>query len=168
LPEVGGYLTEVCPAAAALITSLGERLRHGVLLFLDYGFPAAEFYHPQRHMGTLRVHYRHHSLDDPFYLPGLADITAHVDFSAVAQAGAAAGLDLLGYTSQGQFLLNGGLLDLLGEMRPGTLDYLRAASALQKLVQPTEMGELFKAIMLGRGIAIAPTGFSRGDRRGAL
>ncbi|MDD5389443.1 MAG: SAM-dependent methyltransferase [Gallionellaceae bacterium] len=168
LPEVGGYLTEACPAASALITSLAERLRHGLLLFLDYGFPASEFYHPQRHMGTLKVHYRHHSLDDPFYLPGLADITAHVDFSAVAKAGRDAGLDLLGYTSQGNFLLNAGLLDLLGEMQPGTLDYLRAASALQKLVQPSEMGESFKAIALGRGIENAPTGFSRGDRGGAL
>jgi SAM-dependent MidA family methyltransferase len=168
LPEVGGYLTEACPAATALIASLGERLRNGMLLFLDYGFPAAEFYHPQRHMGTLRVHYRHHSLDDPFYLPGLADITAHVDFSAVAQAGQAAGLELLGYTSQGHFLLNGGLLDLLGEMQPGTPDYLRAAAAVQKLVQPQEMGELFKVIGLGRGVDSAPTGFGRGDRRGAL
>jgi len=168
LPEVGRYLTEVCPAATALVASLAERLRRGMLLFLDYGFPAAEFYHPQRHMGTLRVHYRHHSLDDPFYLPGLADITAHVDFSAVAKAGQGAGLDLLGYTSQGNFLLNGGLLDLLAEMQPGTLDYLRAASALQKLVQPSEMGELFKVIALGRGVAIPPAGFSRGDRRGAL
>ena len=168
LPEVGGYLTEACPAATALIASLGERLRNGMLLFLDYGFPAAEFYHPQRHMGTLRVHYRHHSLDDPFYLPGLADITAHVDFSAVAQAGQAAGLELLGYTSQGHFLLNGGLLDLLGEMQPGTPDYLRAAAAVQKLVQPQEMGELFKVIGLGRGVDSAPTGFGHGDRRGAL
>jgi SAM-dependent MidA family methyltransferase len=168
LPKVGGYLSEACPAAAALIASMGERLRQGLLLFLDYGFPAAEYYHPQRHMGTLKVHYRHHSLDDPFYLPGLADITAHVDFSAMARAGATAGLDLLGYTSQGNFLLNGGMLDLLGELQPGTVDYVRAAVALQKLVQPSEMGELFKVIALGRGIDGAPSGFSRGDRRGAL
>jgi len=168
LPEVGGYLTEACPAAGALIASLAERLRHGLLLFLDYGFPASEFYHPQRHMGTLKVHYRHHSLDDPFFLPGLADLTAHVDFSAVAKAGQEAGLDLLGYTSQGNFLLNAGLLDLLAEMQPGTRDYLSAAAAVQKLVQPSEMGELFKVIALGHAIEIAPTGFSRGDRRGAL
>lgn len=168
LPEVGGYLTEVCPAAAALVASLAEHLRHGMLLFVDYGFPAAEYYHPQRHMGTLKVHYRHHSLDDPFHLPGLADITAHVDFSAVATAATGAGLDLLGYTSQGNFLLNGGLLDLLAEMRPGTRDYLSAASALQKLVQPEEMGELFKVIAFGRGLNRAPAGFSRGDRSGAL
>lgn len=168
LPETGGYLTEVCPAAAALVASLGERLRHGMLLFLDYGFPAAEYYHPQRHMGTLKVHYRHHSLDDPFHLPGLSDITAHVDFSAVARAGAEAGLSVLGYTSQGNFLLDGGLLDLLGGMRPGTRDYLSAAAALQKLVQPMEMGESFKVIALGRGLSALPRGFGRSDRRGAL
>jgi SAM-dependent MidA family methyltransferase len=168
LPDVGGYLTEVCPAASALVASLGERLRRGMLLFVDYGFPAAEYYHPQRHMGTLKVHYRHHSLDDPFYLPGLADITAHVDFSAVATAAMGTGLDLLGYTSQGNFLLDGGLLDLLAEMQPGTRDYLNAATALRKLVQPEEMGELFKVIALGRGLERAPAGFGRGDRSGAL
>ena len=166
LPEQDGYLTEVCPAAGALVASLAERLRHGLLLFLDYGFPRAELYHPQRDMGTLRVHYRHHSLDDPFYLPGLADLTAHVDFSAVAAAGA--GLDLLGYTSQSHFLIDAGLLDLLGELGPGTLPYLRAASVVQQLLQPSEMGELFKAIALGRGVAAPLPGFARGDRRGAL
>lgn len=168
LPQVDGYLTEICPAAAGLIASLGERLRCGMLLFIDYGFPAAEYRHPQRHMGTLKVHYRQHSLDDPFFLPGLADLTAHVDFSAVAEAGKAVGLDLLGYVSQGNFLLNGGILDLLGELTPGTRDYLSAASAVQKLLQPTEMGESFKAIALGRDLSGAPSGFRRGDRRGAL
>jgi SAM-dependent MidA family methyltransferase len=164
IPATEGYLTEVCPAAAALLESLAERLQQGLLLFIDYGFPRAEYYHPQRSMGTLRVHYRHHSLDDPFFHPGLADITAHVDFTALA----ATGLDLLGYTSQSNFLLNAGLLDLLGELDPDTLDYLRAASSVQKLLQPTEMGELFKVIALGRGLAGAPTGFARGDRQGAL
>ncbi len=168
LPEMGGYLTEVCPAATALVTSLSERLRRGMLLLIDYGFPQAEYYHPQRHMGTLKVHYRHHSLDDPFFLPGLADITAHVDFSAVARAGMEAGLDLLGYASQGNFLLNAGLLDLLGELQPGTRAYLQAAASVQTLLQPQEMGELFKVIALGRGVEQTPTGFSRGDRRGAL
>ena len=168
LPVAGDYLSEACPAAAALVTSLGVRLVRGVLLFLDYGFPRSEYYHPQRHMGTLRVHYRHHSLDDPFFLPGLADITAHVDFTLAARAGEAAGLDLLGYASQARFLLDGGLLDRMLEMEPMTPDYLRAASAVQKLVQPSEMGELFKAIALGRGMEGALPGFRQGDRRGAL
>ncbi len=110
-PATGDYLSEVCLAAFALVSSLAECLERGVLLFIDYGFPRAEYYHPQRHMGTLKVHYRHYSLDDPFFLPGLADITAHVDFSAVAQAGAEAGLELLGYTSQAGFLIDAGILD---------------------------------------------------------
>ncbi len=168
LPVAGDYLSEVCPAASGLVSSLAERLDRGALLLVDYGFPRAEYYHPQRHMGTLRVHYRHHSLDDPFFLPGLADITAHVDFSAVADAGTAAGLELLGYASQAQFLLDAGLLDLMLEMQPMTPAYLRAAAAVQKLVQPSEMGELFKAIALGRGLDGELPGFRKGDRRGAL
>jgi SAM-dependent MidA family methyltransferase len=119
-------------------------------------------------MGTLRVHYRHHSLDDPFFLPGLADITTHVDFSAVARGGMNAGLELLGYTSQAHFLMDAGLLDLMLEMEPMTPEYLRAASAVQKLLQPTEMGELFKAIALGKGVSEGLPGFRGDDRRGAL
>lgn len=167
-PVEGDYLSEICPAASGLVSSLAQCLEQGLILFIDYGFPRAEYYHPQRHMGTLRVHYRHHSLDDPFFLPGLADITAHVDFSAVAQAGTNAGLALLGYTSQAHFLIDAGLLDLMLEMEPMTPEYLRAASAVQKLLQPTEMGELFKVIALGKGISEGLPGFRRGDRRGAL
>ena len=168
LPVEGDYLSEICPAASGLVASLAECLERGLMLFIDYGFPRSEYYHPQRHMGTLRVHYRHRSLDDPFFLPGLADITAHVDFSAVAEAGRLAGLELLGYTSQAHFLMDAGLLDLMLEMEPMTPDYLRAASAVQKLLQPTEMGELFKAIALGKGVSEKLPGFRRGDRRGAL
>ena len=168
LPVSGDYLSEVCPAASALVAGLAQGLERGLLLFLDYGFPRAEYYHPQRAMGTLKVHYRHRSLDDPFYLPGLADITAHVDFSAVAQAGQGAGLALLGYTSQAQFLMDAGILDLMLAMEPMTPPYLRAASEVQKLLQPTEMGELFKVIALGRGLSGDLPGFRRGDRRGAL
>ncbi len=162
------YLSEINLAAPAWIASLAQCLERGVILSLDYGFPRAEYFHPQRDSGTLRVHYRHHSLDDPFYLPGLCDLTAHVDFSAVAAAAAEAGLELLGYTSQANYLLNAGLLDLMAEMSPMTGDYLRAASAVQKLLQPSEMGELFKAIAFGRGMAETLPGFERGDRRGAL
>jgi SAM-dependent MidA family methyltransferase len=162
------YLSEINLAAPAWINSLAQCLERGAILCLDYGFPRAEYYHPQRDSGTLRVHYRHHSLDDPFYLPGLCDLTAHVDFSAVARAGTDAGLDLLGYTSQANFLLNAGLLDLMSEMDPMSSDYLRAAAAVQKLLQPSEMGELFKAVAFGRGLAVNVPGFDRGDRRGAL
>ncbi len=167
-PPGAWYLSEINMVAPALVATLGARIARGVLLLLDYGFPRAEYYHPQRAMGTLRAHYRHHALDDPFFLPGLTDLTTHVDFSAVAAAGEAAGMDLLGYTSQGQFLLDAGLLDDLAEWTPGSLDYLRAAAAVQKLVQPHEMGELFKAMALGRGWLGPLPGFRGGDRRGAL
>lgn len=162
------YLSEINLAASGWIASLAQCLEQGVLLCIDYGFPRSEYFHAQRDQGTLRVHYRHHSLDDPFYLPGLCDLTAHVDFSAVAEAAGDAGLELLGYTSQANFLLNAGLLDLMAGMRPGSSDYLRAAVAVQKLVQPSEMGELFKAIAFGRGVPGILPGFERGDRRGAL
>jgi SAM-dependent MidA family methyltransferase len=162
------YLSELNLAAPAWINSLEQCLERGVILCLDYGFPRSEYFHPQRDSGTLRVHYRHHSLDDPFYLPGLCDLTAHVDFSAVADAAVESGLDLLGYTSQANFLLNAGLLDLMQTMTPGNADYLRAAAAVQKLLQPSEMGELFKAIAFGRGVTPDLHGFQRGDRRGAL
>jgi len=162
------YLSEINLAASAWINSLAQSLEKGVILCLDYGFPRAEYYHPQRDTGTLRVHYRHHSLDDPFYLPGLCDLTAHVDFSAVTHAATESGLDLLGYTSQANYLINAGMLDFMAEMEPATSSYLRAAAAVQKLLQPSEMGELFKAIAFGRGLEGGVPGFERGDRRGAL
>ena len=166
LPVSAPFVSEINLAAPALVRTLGERLQSGCMLLIDYGFPRAEYYHPQRHEGTLKVHYRHHSLDDPFFMPGLADITAHVDFSALAQAGEAVGLELLGYTNQGRFLLDAGLLDLMSGMTPGSPDYLRAVTAVQKLVQPHEMGELFKVMVLGRGVE-APSACQRIDRLGS-
>jgi SAM-dependent MidA family methyltransferase len=117
-------------------------------------------------MGTLRAHYRHHALDDPFYLPGLCDLTTHVDFSAVARAGWAAGLELAGYTSQAGFLLHSGLTELLMQTSPGdAAAYLPQANAVQRLVSPAEMGELFKVIGLVKGDIAPLAGFARGDRR---
>jgi SAM-dependent MidA family methyltransferase len=164
-----GYCSEINLAASALIAALAKSLDHGLILMIDYGFGAAEYYHPQRHMGTLRAHVRHHALDDPFYLPGLCDLTAHVDFSAVAQAGVTAGLELAGYASQAGFLLNSGLTELLLQTSPGdAAAYLPQANAVQRLVSPAEMGELFKVIGLRKN-GIAPlAGFSRGDRHHAL
>jgi len=166
---VPGYLTEINLATDALIASLAACLDRGLILMLDYGFGASEYYHPQRHMGTLRAHYRHHALDDPFYLPGLCDLTAHVDFSAVARAGQAAGLTLAGYASQANFLLNSGLAELLMAISPtDAAVYLPQSNAVQRLVSPAEMGELFKVIALTKG-AVAPlAGFARGDRRHTL
>lgn len=152
LPVQPPYLSEINLAAAALITSLAERLERGLMLFIDYGYPRSEYYHPQRSMGSLKAHYRHHSLDDPFHLPGLADLTAHVDFSAAAEAGCAAGLDLLGYDAQARFLLNAGLPALLTDLDPTDPAYLATAAKVQRLLQPSEMGEVFKALALGRGI----------------
>jgi len=164
-----GYLSEINLAADALIASLAHALDRGLILMIDYGFAAAEYYHPQRHMGTLRAHYRHHALDDPFYLPGLCDLTAHVDFSAVARAGLDAGLELAGYTSQASFLLNSGLPELLMQTPPSdAAAYLPQANAVQRLVSPAEMGELFKVIGLSKGGVAPLTGFARGDRRHSL
>jgi SAM-dependent MidA family methyltransferase len=176
LPE--GSVTEVHDAADAFIATLGAHLGKGLALFIDYGFPAREYDHPQRGAGTLRCHRAHRAHDDPLWQPGLSDITAHVDFSGVARAGAQAGLDLLGYTSQARFLLNCGLLDALGAAlgalpganagAPQDAAGFALAAGMQKLVNESEMGELFKVIALGRGIATPLHGFARGDRRAAL
>jgi len=164
-----GYLSEINLAAEALTASLAQCLDRGLILMIDYGFSANEYYHPQRHMGTLRAHYRHHALDDPFYLPGLCDLTAHVDFSAVARAGMAAGLALAGYTSQAGFLLNSGLTELLLQTPPAdAAAYLPQANAVQRLVSPAEMGELFKVIGFAKGEVAPLAGFARGDRRHSL
>jgi SAM-dependent MidA family methyltransferase len=168
LPVEGDYLTEIGLAAPALIRSLAAMLERGVLLFLDYGFPRAEYYHPQRHQGTLMCHYRHHAHADPFSLPGLTDITAHVDFTTVAEAGFDAGLSLMGYTSQAGFLINCGITDLLHGQSTTDPAYIKQAAALQKLMSPAEMGELFKVVALGRGLTQPLLGFVRGDRSHAL
>jgi len=159
-----GFESEISLANRAWAAEWGHRLQRGALLLIDYGFPRREFYHQQRARGTLMCHYRHHSHPDPFYLPGLQDVTVHVDFTAVIAAAHPAGLDLLGYTSQGQFLLNCGILERLAEIASDTPAYIRAAGAVNKLLMPHEMGELFKVIALGRGIDEALCGFGSGDQ----
>jgi SAM-dependent MidA family methyltransferase len=160
LPD--GYLTEVHPTAAAFMRSLAALLcgtgvesgQNGALaLLIDYGFPGHEYYLGQRSQGTLMCHYRHHAHPDPFYLPGLQDVTAHVDFTAMAQAAVDGGLELLGYTSQAGFLLGAGIGDLLLRTSPEqAAQYLPQANAVQKLISPAEMGELFKVLALGHGV----------------
>jgi SAM-dependent MidA family methyltransferase len=158
-------LSDVSLAVRGLVSSLSERLRQGMLLFIDYGFGAREYYHPQRTQGTLMCHYRHHAHDDPFFLPGLQDITAHVDFTAVAEAAIDAGLHLYGYTTQAYFLINGGITDLLAETDSENVrDYLPLSAQLQKLTSPAEMGELFKIIALGKGVNMPLCGFVSGDK----
>ena len=159
-----GYESEISLAARAWAAEWGHRLQRGALLLIDYGFPRREFYHQQRGRGTLMCHYRHYAHPDPFYLPGLQDVTVHVDFTAIIAAAAGAGFDLLGYTSQGQFLLNCGILDMLAAEAPGTPDYIRASGAINKLLMPHEMGELFKVIAIGREVDRPLRGFSTGDQ----
>ncbi len=159
-----GFESEISLANRAWAAEWGHRLQCGALMLLDYGFPRREFYHQQRGRGTLMCHYRHHAHPDPFYLPGLQDVTVHVDFTSIIAAAHRAGLDLLGYTSQGQFLLNCGILDLLAEGESGTPDYIRATGAVNQLIMPHEMGELFKVIAIGRGVDVPLLGFTSGDQ----
>jgi SAM-dependent MidA family methyltransferase len=171
LPPTQEYLTETHEAASAFVRSIAPLLARGVLLLIDYGFPAREYYHPQRAHGTLMCHYRHHAHDDPFYYPGLQDITAHVEFSGIADAGVEAGLDLLGFTSQARFLMNAGIVELMSALDPSDpKTFLPAAAAAQKLLSEAEMGELFKVIAFGRGMDewAGLIGFATGDRSHAL
>jgi len=158
-----GYGSEVGLVARGWMRSAGGWLERGALFAIDYGFPAREYYHPQRAMGTLMCHFRHHAHAEPLWLPGLNDITAHVDFSAMAQEANDGGLDLLGYTSQANFLINCGLLDLVGQ--DGSP---QAAGAAQRLLSEAEMGELFKVLAVGRGIEAPLLGFAHGDRSHTL
>lgn len=169
-PE-GEYLSELSPAAKAWTAGWARILQQGALLLFDYGFPRREYYHPQRNEGTLMCHYRHHSHSDPLWWPGLNDITAHVDFTAIAEGGHGAGLDVAGYTTQATFLINCGLTDVLARHHaPETSDaaYLQQSRAVEKLISPAEMGELFKAIALSKGISEPLIGFMRGDKTHTL
>ena len=153
-----GYLAEIGPAVGGLVASLAQSLNHGAALFIDYGFRAAEFYHPSRATGTLMCHYRHFAHADPFLYPGLQDITAHVDFTSVADAGVAAGMQLAGYTTQANFLLASGLTDLLAKADPrDAINYLPLTNQLQRLVSPAEMGEFFKVIGFTKGNVTIPS-----------
>jgi SAM-dependent MidA family methyltransferase len=164
------YITEVCPAAQALIASLAGMLRQGLILMLDYGFCAREYYHPQRNQGTLMCHFHHHAHDNPFVYPGLQDVTAHVDFTAMAEAALAHGLNCAGYTTQAQFLMNCGILQMLEAISPeDSARYLPMVAAVQKLLSPAEMGELFKVLALTKHEESLPLlGFVSGDKRHQL
>jgi len=160
-----GTISEIGLAARGFIATLVGLLEKGAILMLDYGFGQNEYYHPQRSSGTLMCHYRHYAHDDPFYLPGLQDVTSHVDFTAIAEAGVRHGLNLLGYTSQAHFLINSGITDLLARASPEQASaYLPLAAQAQKLLNPAEMGELFKVIAMGKGVEHPLLGFVRGDK----
>jgi len=164
-PAEGDYESEVAPAAEALVASLARRVVAGGMLLIDYGFPEREYYHPQRARGTLVGHFRHRVHDDPLWWPGLSDLTVHVDFTAMALAGERGGLAVAGYGSLAAFLVGAGILDRLRECGdPAGAAYLREAAAVQKLLSPAEMGELFKVLALTRGDAIVWPYFGDGDR----
>nr|WP_322031737.1 SAM-dependent methyltransferase [Paraburkholderia sp. J76] len=163
------YVTETHEAALAFTRTVCAMLKRGAAFFIDYGFPRHEYYHAQREQGTLMCHYRHRAHGDPFLYPGLQDITAHVEFSGIAEAGVEAGADLLGYTTQARFLMNAGITDVLSEIDPRDAQrFLPAANAVQKLVSEAEMGELFKVIAFSRGIDETIAAFARGDRSHTL
>ena len=158
------YTSELHPQQYAFIRTLASRLEHGCMIFIDYGFDAAQYYHPQRNQGTLIGHYRHHVIHNPFDFIGLSDLTAHVNFTDIAQAGTDAGLDLIGYLPQSHFLLNLGITELLAQTgQTDSAAYIREAAAVQKLIDQHEMGELFKVIAFGKNINIDWTGFCFGD-----
>ena len=164
-PDKQPYTSELHLNQTAFIATLAQKLVRGAIIMIDYGFDEAQYYHPQRSMGTLIGHYRHHVVDDPFFWPGLMDLTCHVNFTAMAQAAVDNGLDLIGYTSQAHFLFNLGITEVLLAEHPdvNSKAYLQAASAMQKLVAPHEMGELFKVIAMGKGVDVDWQGFANGD-----
>ncbi len=170
VPGDHDYLTEIHPQAEAFVRTLADRLERGAAFFIDYGFPEAEYYHPQRHTGTLACHHRHRMDDNPLIDVGQKDITAHVNFTGVALAAQDAGLAVLGYTSQARFLINCGLGDVLQAL-PDDAAGLASRSMAAKLVHEHEMGELFKVLALAP-LASAqgwvPLGFGTGDRTHTL
>ncbi|MEQ5840193.1 SAM-dependent methyltransferase [Paraburkholderia acidicola] len=163
------YVTETHVAALGFTRTVCTMLARGAAFFIDYGFPRHEYYHAQRTQGTLMCHYRHRAHDDPFVYPGLQDITTHVEFTGIAEAGVETGADLLGYTSQARFLLNAGITEALATIDPAdTRHFLPAANAVQKLLSEAEMGELFKVIAFSRGIDGTLDAFASGDRTHTL
>jgi SAM-dependent MidA family methyltransferase len=163
LPE--GYISEINLMLSAWIHSLADVLAEGMILLIDYGFPRAEYYHPQRNQGTLMCHYRHQAHGDPLILVGLQDITAHVDFTAVAMAATEAGLQISGYTNQANFLLACGLIERLATCNTHEIkSYLPFAQQVKTLILPSEMGELFKVIALTRELDLPLLGFTQDDR----
>jgi SAM-dependent MidA family methyltransferase len=160
-PLVPGYVSEICLGAGPLVSSLADCLTRGALLLTDYGYPRKAYYHPERAMGTLMCHYRQRAHGDPFLYPGLQDITAHVDFTAVAEAGVASGLELAGYTTQAHLLMALGIASLAG------MD-MRAAQQVKLLTLPEEMGERFKAIGFTKGVDVDLSGFLLRDLSRAL
>jgi SAM-dependent MidA family methyltransferase len=162
-----GYTSEVCLALAPWVGSLADVLGRGVMLLIDYGLPRTEYYHPQRTHGTLRCHFRHRAHDDPYLNLGVQDITAWVDFTAVAEAAVASDLVVAGFATQTAFLLAAGIEELVGEAQDGA-QRARLASEARRLLMPGEMGEVFKVMALTRGHDAPLKGFALQDLRRLL
>ncbi|EIJ43701.1 hypothetical protein BegalDRAFT_2869 [Beggiatoa alba B18LD] len=162
-----GYTSEINPTLSAWVQSLADILEKGLAILIDYGFPRAEYYHPQRHQGTLMCHYRHQAHGDPLILVGLQDITAHVDFTAVAEATIGTDWNVAGYTNQANFLLSLGLMEALAQYQADEVRYYNMSQAVKRLLLPSEMGELFKVIGLSKHLDISLAGFTL-DQRGRL
>jgi len=162
-----GYTSEVCARVAPWIGSLGECLARGLLLLSDYGLPRRHYYHPQRSSGTLRCHYKQRAHDDPYINLGLQDISAWVDFTRVAEAALAAGLEVRGFATQAAFLLGCGIEPLVTQAAEG-IERTRLAGEARRLLMPGEMGEAFKLMALTRGLDIPLSGFALQDLRDLL
>ena len=166
-PLAPGYVSEVCLLADPWIASLAACLGRGALLLFDYGLPRTQYYHPDRTSGTLTCHFKHRAHFDPLIHLGVQDITAWVDFTRVALAGTAAGLDLLGFCTQAGFLLGSGIDAMLAEARD-TVEQAQLAGQARRLLMPGEMGEAFKVLALGRGLEVPLVGFRHQDLRDSL
>ncbi|UOF93605.1 MAG: SAM-dependent methyltransferase [Bordetella sp.] len=165
VPPISGYLSEINIQAEKWISTIAKSLNKGAVIIFDYGFPRHEYYHPQRNFGTLMCHFQHHTYSNPLLMPGIQDITSHIDFTSIAEAGIKSNLDIIGYTSQARFLINIGLLDRINNLEQyDKTHYFNMISSIQKLVLESEMGELFKVLVLGRGIENPLLGFSYGNR----
>ena len=165
LPE--GYISELCLRVEPWIAGVGQCIEHGVLLLFDYGLPRAHYYHPQRVTGTLRCHFKQRAHDDPYINVGVQDITAWVDFTRVAEAAVASGLEVLGFATQTAFLLATDIESLIAEAT-GTVEHARRAGEARRLLMPGEMGEAFKVMALARGYGNALSGFALQDLRHSL
>lgn len=167
LPD--GYMTEIHPHTLGLIRTLSAMMAQGkaAAVFVDYGFPAQAYYLPERSEGTLMCHYRHQAHDDPFFLPGLQDITAHVNFTAIAETAVDSGLDVLCYADQAGFLMASGIMDMLPSMEERDVVSMRLMQEAMKLLSPAEMGELFKVMVLGHDVMPSES-LLQADRSGRL
>lgn len=163
------YVTEINLYANDWLRSISDILDTGAILLVDYGYPAREYYHPQRAMGTLMCHFQHHRHDNPLIFPGIQDITAHVDFTALATTALESGLQLDGFTTQAHFLMHGGLMQISHRFDPeNMLEYAPIAQQIKHLTLPEEMGELFKVILLSRNMSISLPAFQVQDLRQRL